>query len=544
MLSRVSSTLCALAIAGSTPVMAQSNADYDPAVGHQLQQPAAVFQTTGGSGSGFPVRPIFSLSESTVDGCSEVGPECGTADSCTAAGCGVGGHDSCYDGLCDDGFLSDDDPLLKDLRNQELCDGLTYSVGGALRYRFIDERNRLRPPLRAGRSTYNQWRFTPFVELKYNDWITAYAQGIDAATFDEDLVELPIDQNRADMLRYYVDLNLGEIDGGDLHLKAGRQFLKYGSQHLLSPLAWSNTYRNFEGVKGYWVNKDWQIDAFATRPVNSATLNRLAPYSFDTPDQSRWLSAVYFSYLGEENSVFEFYWIWLLENEDRQLLIDGDRHTFGARSAGSSVIAENCGKPLATYLWDYEGGFQVGKEDFNGTNNENIQAGYLSIMSDVRLDQVAWKPTARGVFWYGSGDDNPGDGTNNTVSTIAPLGHAYWGQIDNFNGQNLMDYSIQGTVSPTSKLSINTQFHWFDKASASDAIYNIAGVPFGGVSTTDRTLGNELDLVATYKFNKNLTLQGGYFWFWYGDAVTQNPNATVANRRDAQQFYTYIDWNF
>ena len=82
-----------------------------------------------------------------------------------------------------DCWLNSDELLLQSLRNQKTWhDDVTYSVGGALRYRYIDERNRLRPPLAAGRSTYDQYRFTPFVELGYKDRVKGYVQAIDAPT--------------------------------------------------------------------------------------------------------------------------------------------------------------------------------------------------------------------------------------------------------------------------------------------------------------------------------------------------------------------------
>jgi len=489
-----------------------------------------------------PVVPISHLAESTDGVCGDACTD--SQRVCGSSGCGVTGPDSWIDGLLGHGRLDSEGPLLIGPRNERLAEGLTYSAGAGLRYRFIDERNKLRPPLAAARTNYQQWRFTPFLELKYGGWLTAYAQAIDASTLGEDVHELIIDTNRADMLRYYVDLNLGEINGGDLHVKVGRQFIKYGSQHLLSPLAWANTYRNFEGFKAYYQSDDWSIDAFALRPVNGATLNAYRPQSYDTPDQSRMLSSVYLGYHGMEHSVLELYWIWLNENEDRVAILDGDRHTFGARYAGDTPISESCGERVVSFLWDYEGGFQVGKEDFITGPNQDIQAGYLSLMSDIRLDQVAWKPTMRALFWWGSGDDDPTDGTSQTVSTLFPLGHGYWGQIDNFNGQNLLDYSLQCTVNPTQKLAVNAQWHWFDKSSKHDAIYNLAGVPFGGVSSSSRDLGNELDLVATYQFNPNLTLQTGYFWYWFGDAVRSNSHPVVANRNDAEMFYTYLDWTF
>ncbi len=442
----------------------------------------------------------------------------------------------------EDCFLSSDQKLLEPLQNQSLSEDLSYSVGGALRYRYLDERNRLRPPLRAGRSSYDQWRFTPFVQLDYKGFASVHVQAIDASTFNNELPQVIIDENRTDLLQYYLDLNLMEIGEGELHFRYGRQMLKYGSQHLISPLAWANTFRNFEGSKLYYTSKVWDIDAFAVQPVNAAALNAFRPQSYDTPDQSRWFSGVYASYKQAPGGVVDLYWLWLKEDEDRRAILDGNRHTVGLRYAGKkSMTAANL--PMI-WNWDMEGAYQFGKEDFLTGLNQDIQAGFLSAQVGPTLSSLPWSPQITGIFWWGSGDQDPTDGKSRTVNTLFPLGHAYWGQIDNFNGQNLLDYGVHATVNPTKKMSILAGYHWFEKAARQDAIYNIAGVPFGGVTTTDSDLGNELDLIATYQVNKNLQLQMGYFWFWYGDAVTKNPNPGVANRGDAEQLYFLANWEF
>ena len=149
---------------------------------------------------------------------------------------------------CGDNCFGDYGDLFKLPKNKTIHGELTGSVGGELRYRYLDEDNRLRPG-GPGRSSYDQWRFTPFLELKYGKFVTAHVQAIDAATFDADLVELPIDENRSDLLQYYVDLGLWDTEGDPLRLRVGRQFLKYGAQRLVSPLGWSNTFRNFEGFR-------------------------------------------------------------------------------------------------------------------------------------------------------------------------------------------------------------------------------------------------------------------------------------------------------
>lgn len=444
----------------------------------------------------------------------------------------------------EDSFFASNEKLLAPFQNRPIGDDLAYSAGGALRYRYLDERNRLRPPPHAGRSSYQQWRFTPFLQLDYQEAVSFYVQAIDAPTFDNELPQVIIDENRADLLRYYVDLNLTDIGEGELHFRYGRQFLNYGSQHLLSPLGWSNTFRNFEGSKLYYKSPTWDIDAFAVQPVNGAALNTFRPESFDTPDQSRWLSGVYATYKQAPGGVMDFYWIWLKEQEDRVNRIDGNRHTLGMRYAGDRAFGGIGNEPTMVWNWDLEGAYQFGDEDFLTGSGQDIEAGFFSAQTGPTWKSLPWSPTLTGIFWWGSGDEDPTDGVSQTVNTLFPLGHAYWGQIDNLDGQNLLDYGAHLTVEPVDKWSFLAGYHWFDKANRNDAIYNVAGAPFGGVSRTDANIGNELDLIATYQVNQNLRLQWGYFWFWYGDAVDNNPNPTVADRDDAEQFYFLADWAY
>ena len=47
-------------------------------------------------------------------------------------------------------------------------------------------------------------------------------------------------------------------------------------------------------------------------------------------------------------------------------------------------------------------------------------------------------------------------------------------------------------------------------------------------------------LVGTWTYSKAFNLQAGYFWFFYGDAVTQGPLA----RPNAEQFYLQATYAF
>ena len=125
------------------------------------------------------------------------------------------------------------------------------------------------------------------------------------------------------------------------------------------------------------------------------------------------------------------------------------------------------------------------------------------------------------------------------MHTLYPLAHAYWGLIDNFSGQNLVDYGIKATIKPHKKLTLLGAFHWFDRATANDAVYNIVGAPFAA-NNGGTDIGNEVDFVATYKASETLSVQAGYFWFWYGSAIGNSPQA----RPDASQFYVQTTLTF
>lgn len=370
------------------------------------------------------------------------------------------------------------------------------------------------------------------IELKQGDAFTAYVEAIDASIFNEELPVTGIDENRSDLLQFYADFNIAGREDGTLRGRVGRKFLKYGSQHLVSPRGWSNTFRNFEGVKLYYTSADWDIDAFATRGVNAAAGNLFRRTAADHPDASRFFSGVYTTWKGTENQKLDMYWLWANEDDDKPNRIDVDRHTIGARWEGKQAV-KDCDRVVGTWNWELEGAYQFGEASFGMGINEDIEAGFVSAVLGYTWNDVAWTPSMKGVFWYGSGDDNPGDGTNNTVSTLFPLGHAHWGIIENLNGQNMVDYSLQGSVKPSSKLTVASAFHLFEKAEESDQIYNIAGAPFGSTpGTTGTDIGTELDIVATYQATKNLQVQAGYSWFFYGDAVAQD----TINRDDAEFF--------
>jgi Alginate export len=468
--------------------------------------------------------------------------DCG--DTACAEACGESCGESCSSGcsFCSTDVtklfhaIVGDELLLQKFRDQE-AHGLKYSIGGDLRYRFMDERNRLRPG-GPGKSDYNLWRFTPYISVG-NEYVKAHVQAIDASIFgiDPPYTPLSIDRNRSDLLQAYVDVTLLDLENGSLTYRYGRQFLNYGSQRLLSPLAWANTYRNFEGHKLMAVNGDWSVDAFAVQNLNGASGSINRPYSFDQADQSRWLLGAYATYTGVPNNSLDLYYLFFDETQSSATAIDGTRHTIGMRVAGKKPVKE-CDKVVGTWNWDLEGAYQFGEDNFGSPVYRDVQAGMAGAVGGYTFNSLPWSPGVGGIFYWASGDDAGTTGDVNTFYSMYPLGHAWWGQIDNFGGMNLLDYGVQGTLNPHKKFKFVGQWHWFDLADPGGAIINIAGAPLPG--SGDRNVGSEVDLVGTMTVSKSFNVQLGYFWFFYGDAVNNGPLA----RSDAKQLYLQATYKF
>lgn len=427
----------------------------------------------------------------------------------------------------------------EELKNMPLFEdsgwqGVTLSYGGEVRHRFMDEDNRIRPAPR-GQSNYNLWRWRQYLDLKFQDNFRVYVEGIDASIFGNELPPVGIDKNRWDIQNAFFDVKIAERDDKPVYFRAGRQELLFGApsasspgQQVISPLDWANTRRNFEGFRLISKGADFDFDAFAVRPVNTATGHgTVAKFDnhHDDADDSRWMSGMYSVYRGFKGHTIEPYYVWLETDAGRDVatLADGDRHTLGLRWTMTQPVDESL-----VFNSDTEGAYQFGKD-----NGRNVQAGFFTSKAGFNLPKMPWTPHLQAIYYYGSGDSSPTDGTNSTYNVLFPLGHAYWGIIDNLAGQNLNQIGLQGTVKPTSKLTCVSAFHWFSLVSASDRAYNVAGVPFGTAGAGGK-LGEELDLIATYAFAPNFDVQAGYSWFWYGNYVS---NSAGLPRDDATQFY-------
>jgi hypothetical protein len=413
-------------------------------------------------------------------------------------------------------------------------------AGGEIRWRYLNERGRLRAGDPRQRNTAQLWRTLIDAELG-TDVVEFRGTYIDAASFGEELPDTIYDQNRSDLLQLFGDLRLLKVLDSESRIRIGRQFLDYGSQRFVSRLDWANTYRNFEGGRLYTSNSTSSLDAFLVRPVNAAAGSPVRSTSRDHADQSAVFSGLYSSTSTELLGAFDLFWFFSEESEPQPDRHDGSFHTLGGRWNLELPIGINQ-TPALTWLVEIEGAGQFGRDNFvGGGAGQNVSAGAVSAVGGIRFDQAPGKLTVKGISWIGSGDDDPLDGTINTWHLLYPDSHTYWGQIDNLSGSNLSDLGVQATITPWSQVTFDVQWHRFQKTRADDFVYDVDGLPIAGTSTTPGDIGSELDLVLTLGEADKSSLQIGYFWFWYDEAITSQPSL---DRPDAGQFYVMMTSRF
>lgn len=420
----------------------------------------------------------------------------------------------------------------------EAAEETRLSVGGEIRWRFMDEANRLRPPLvLPGRSVYDLVRWRQYFDLKHSDWVRVYIEMINADIYNNDLPVTGIDANHWDIQNAFLDLKVLERDEKPVWFRVGRQELSFGSQRLISPLDWANTRRNFQGIRLNSPGTDWDLDAWLTNPVNTATpgdgggigLRYGVDYldnRFDPANHNIIFGGGYATYKGIKNHTIDTYLLWA--NYDGSFpggagFPVGNRYTYGHRWAGTFNVDDG----TRAWLTDFEGGYQFGND-----NGQSVQAGFFVTGLGHQWKKVMWEPTLWGFYDYATGDGNPNDKVNNTFFQYYGLVHAYMGLIDNLARQNLSDINWRLQLKPTQKLNLQVAQHFFQLANTNDHLYTVTGQPFPAATNRGSNIGTELDLLATYNVTTNLSVELGYFQFFYGDYIN-----TVSPRGNAELLY-------
>jgi len=377
-------------------------------------------------------------------------------------------------------------------------------IGGQYRMRYHSERGMNKGAQRFINNSddFLLSRLRLYANYEATDYLRFYAEGITADSFGHNQPLRGIDRNSGDFLNAFVDVQLTD----DLGVRVGRQELLYGAQRTVSPLDWANTRRTFEGVKAMWTPGDWKIDAFLTNPV---TINR---HARDQANYDQQFYGTYATYGGIDNLTFDAYYLGF----DNQIA-GFSLHTFGSRILGSH----------GDWLYEIEGAYQGGDAAGAGIDQD---AGFATAGIGRKLPALPWSPTAWVYFDYASGDHAGGD--FNGYNQLFPLAHKYLGFIDAVQRSNVESVNFLLTCAPTEKTKLLLWYYMFQSNSAAP-VPSIGGTPN---QNTGKDLGQELDIVLSYKICPRSDILFGYSHFWTGNKIL--------NPRDADFFYCQWQTNF
>ncbi len=357
---------------------------------------------------------------------------------------------------------------------------------------------------------------------------------------------------RVDLLQGFVELtSLSPISSAlsDLSILIGRWRMKYGNEHLIGPLDWSNQGRAWDGGRIRWANKSvgW-VDAFVTQidkdfiPPATASIDsagRPFPQSTDRDE-------VFWGVYGHITSLKDFglgeiepYVIGRNNAESVSKLAVGipgtdttkeNRYTLGLRLAGEPAL-------LPGLDYEVDGLTQVGSTEVNGTHFKIDSAYAFYGIAGYTLKSIPMTPRFGGGITYATGtsDKELSKGQLNTFDQLYPTGHKWLGYIDFVGWQNIIDYMANFSVKPTKKWLVKADVHFFYLEEAADAWYNAGGVAIAGWngsgSKPNEQLGQEVDLVGKYTLFKNFDVELGYSHFFEGNFI-ENDNVRAIKASD------------
>lgn len=362
--------------------------------------------------------------------------------------------------------------------------------------------------------------FRVFAEAKSALATSRDLSGGDSASFVDGL----------DLQNGFADVVIPLGDRSTFTLRGGRQELLFGLQRLVGPSDFTNVRRTFQGASGIVRAGSWAVTPFW------AELVQFQPHAFGEAHPGHTLYGAYASRAAGTTSS-DVYWLGADNDgasfngtsgrEQRQTV--GGRLARNTASSGAAFAVESAGQ----LAFEVEAAGQFGT-----LGASDIRASMLSLnggyMFDARL-----KPALVVTMDFASGDGAVG-GKVGTFNQLYPTNHTYLGNTDYVGRQNIISPSVGVSVKPTSSLGVSVLQYGFWRASVHDGLYNSGGsVLRPGSGTTERYIGAETDLVATYKFDRHVTGYASYNLFFPGTFIQ-----TTGSSRRSDYVYAALQYTF
>ena len=324
-----------------------------------------------------------------------------------------------------------------------------------------------------------------FVQLEaYSDW------GISGTALEREDESFDVRLSQA-----YV--NLDEMFMGPFGLKLGRQYLNYGRGFLISS---NEEEYKFDAVKLVGDMGDFSLDLFASQLAETVLI-----------DEDSELVGANLGYSLEDFTVETY--VFGISNKENDMA-DEDPVYLGLRGDMSLTPSLVFWGELA-----YEDG-TIGETDLGAMG---LDAG-----AEYKFTEVVWMPSLKIGYTWAQGDD----GSNPEDMFYAPFNYTYYGYVFSPSVANIHILNAKFSVVPMEKLTVSIDYYHYAQDEKQIAAVGNPDIDNGGVASmtngTDKTLGNEIDLVASYKYTDDVATQLYAGWFMPGEAYNNSPGDDTA----------------
>ncbi len=297
-----------------------------------------------------------------------------------------------------------------------------------------------------------------------------------------------------------------------LRLKAGRQLISYGNYRIFGPGQWGNTGRwIWDAVKLSWDFDRGFVDVF----YGQTMLHEVRRFSAKHRHGFAGLGAYAHVDIVREPFLIAFeptaftkydkHHTYYGEKKGYERLADGTRVPYRKRGeidswyAGGRLYGENI------YGFDFDCTFLQEQGDF--AHDDLRACGYHAAVG-YQFD-APWKPHVRIGYSYASGDSDPDDGDHETFQGAFGARDKMYGRMNLFHWRNLRDIEAAVSVKPLKGLHVTITYHKFLLAERKDAWYLNSKAYRDPSGRSGDDVGRELDIVVTYKMNKNNVFMAG-----------------------------------
>jgi len=296
--------------------------------------------------------------------------------------------------------------------------------------------------------------------------------------------------NMVDLHEAY--LNLEKIFGTPVNFRVGRQELNYGDERLIGSFGWSNNGRAFDGLKFNYAQDGINVDLFRMTIAEDSSV---------VTNDDVTLTGVYATLGGLiPNNTIDLYAI-NKNGNDSEIL---NFYTIGARLKGAVAGAD----------YTLEVPYQFGEMNDGAGSDLDLSAWAFAAKVGYTIPGAPMNIRIGAEYDYATGDDDSTDDDIDTFQALYPTNHAHFG-IGDFTTatnrwSNIQAWSINAGADVIEKLRLYVAY--WDYSLAEE---NSAG---------DDDLGSEIDLIATYKYSNNVSIEAGASRFMPDDATATSPD--------------------